>query len=444
LFITDMFATLARPYNYVGRSKGDSETMCLSAEEQESYISTVLKDSAHKKDLLDYTNPSKKLRTAMDTVTQSSKKNREAVIKELLMMHKFDFVVRTKLPPKHNSAARQRDENVIRDSRRTLNWLYEVADEEGINVSHINDPCSHFNHAVSMFLNGDCVFDLRNTSLVKAAYQDCFDNCVYAIKDRRNRDLLELERTILDSDEELNEFITPQAPKKVKVPLQPFQLSPLATLDESMMVHQDKHHYDPRFNKTTNQPKKLFGSPNKKRSPPFPQPTPSKWMSSDDKNNMSLLLEAADMVSPKKKSVPKKADTPVLKVDSVLVLGGKSFKVTFETRFEEIQKCDAVAGESVDSSAVETFSSGAATEMNPPGFAMNSSTAAETNPPVTDPSLRAVFSAAETNPVLRDAILAAERNPRLRRHAEKRRIMDAALAREAALDALLAKDAHQV
>jgi hypothetical protein len=327
-----MFATLGKPYNYVGRTKGEAETLCLSHEEQESYIKNVLSENAHKKDLLDYSNPSKKLKTAMDLVMRGPK---EKIIRELLRMHKFDFVVRTKLPPKHNNLSRSRDENVLRDARRTLNWLYEVADEEGINVTDINEPCSHFDHSISMFLSGDCVFDLRNTSLVRAAYVDCFDSCVYAIKEKRNKDRIDLENAILeDADEELQGFITPAPPKKkAKVPLVPFQLSPLGMLDESMMVEQDKYHYDPRFNKKASPTKK-------KRSPPQPQPTPSKWMSSEEKNGFSLLLDAATMTTPKGKPTPK--DVTVLKRDSLVLLGGKQFKVTTEMTFEEVEELEVV------------------------------------------------------------------------------------------------------
>lgn len=344
-----MYATLTRPHNYVGRNKGETEFLSLSVEEQKSYISNVLAETTHKKDLLDYTNPSKKLKTAMDLVARGPK---EKVIRELLRMHKFDFVVRTRLPPKHNSVSRARDENIIRDARRTLNWLYEVADEEGINVSDINKPCSHFDHCIALFLSGQCVFDLRNSMLVKVAYEDCFNNCTYAIKEKREKDRIELERAILENeDEELGSLITPPpVPKKrtTKYPLPDFQLSPLDALDEAMMVDQDRHHYDPRFMKNApTKPKKLFQTNDKKVSPPQPPPSPSKWVlppPNDKKDGLSVLAAAADSITstPRKRAADagdiKIGETTVLKRDSLLTLGGKMYKVTFEAKFEEIEE----------------------------------------------------------------------------------------------------------
>jgi hypothetical protein len=336
-----MFATTAKPHNYVGKLKGGAETLHLTPEQHDSYISGVLSEGTHKKDLMDFSNPSKKLRTTMDLVATALKANKAKVVRDLLRIHKFDFVVRCKLPPKHNGVSRSRDENIIRDGRRTLNWLYETADEHEIDVSDINEHCSHFDHCVSAFVSGECVFDLRNQDLLRAAYAPCFDDCIFAIKDKRQKDRIALENAVLQCDNEVAQLFTPPAKKAAtKYPLPNLPLSPIDALDEAMLVDQDRHHYDPRFMpKAPNAPtpKKLFPSP------PQPPATPSKYASNE--SGFELLLEAAKSVpvtNPKKRKVEnvKIREKRVLKQESLVSLGSKLFKMTTETKFEEVEELE--------------------------------------------------------------------------------------------------------
>ena len=48
-----------RPYNYLGRPRHDTEVERLTEEEQDNYIARVLKENNHKKELIDFSNPTK-------------------------------------------------------------------------------------------------------------------------------------------------------------------------------------------------------------------------------------------------------------------------------------------------------------------------------------------------------------------------------------------------
>lgn len=356
-------------YNYVGRPRVDGEVTILTAEEQDDYVTSVLKENSHKKELIDFSNPTRKLKITMDTVQRARNKTR--VIREQLRMHKLDFIIRTKLPPKTNLNTRYREENLLRDARRTLNWLYEVADEEEVDVSDIADPVPHFKHTVELFVSGEYVFDLRDTKLVRAAYEDCFDGCAVMLRQKRVEELAGLESSIAQASsslgkepnfDEMGRFImgaSPTGPSKDEnqLPPPPYVSSSYATpndvLNESMMVDQDNTYETPK-NK-----KKLAYS--KAFSPPQPPATPSKWMSKEslDRASKSKASRVPAPAPPPKRhssSVPSsnhasnraslsigrlRPVTPnpnvtVIKKETTVNLAGYAFKMTTETTFEKI------------------------------------------------------------------------------------------------------------
>lgn len=371
-----MPASSTRPYNYIGKPRCDTETIKLSEEEQDDYITRVLKENGHKKDLNDFSNPTKKLKTVMDIVKAARGKSR--VVREQLRMHKLDFVIRTKLPPKSNPNTRYREENILRDARRTLNWLYEIADEENVDVSDISEPTPHFYHTVELFVSGEYVFDLRDVKLVRAAYEDCFEGCTVMLRKKRAEEINSYEASIERSERVLGEepdfetmgrFISDTDPRKVanKLPPPPYVSSTLATpsdvLNESMMVDGDVSYETPT---------KKAGKSDDPVSPPFPNPTPRKFMSREsidrssksreffDRSSKARETRALQPASPPKRSKRPSApmppprrkslfpyevpptrnppDTATVKRETVIYLSGKLFKMTTETKFEQIEE----------------------------------------------------------------------------------------------------------
>lgn len=179
---------------------GFADTVTVSQQERDEYIRGVLAENAHKKSLFDYSTPSRKFKTVMDEIGKATASNKARTIRYFIRLFKLDFCIRAKLPPKSHGANRSREENTLRESRRVLNWLYEVADEEYIDVTTITSPGDHFNHVVEMFVSGEKIFDIREAVHLKEAYSMCPSNCPILKKERE----LELSTLANKDDDDID------------------------------------------------------------------------------------------------------------------------------------------------------------------------------------------------------------------------------------------------
>jgi hypothetical protein len=162
--------------------------------------------------------------------------------------------------------------------------------------------------------------------------------------------------------EAMGRYISDTDPRKVakSLPPPPYVASALATpgdvLNESMMVDGDTSYESPT---------KKAGQTVDPVSPPFPNPTPRKFMSREsiDRSSKAREPRALQPASPPKRSkrlsvptgrpprsrragglfpfenpLPRNPDVASVKRETVIYLGGKLFKMITETKFEQIEE----------------------------------------------------------------------------------------------------------